>query len=145
MLVRFFLFFLLVVSTVLAGDNSYSAVLKKPVNDVTIHRADKALQVKEDSEYVYKGDVIETGSNSNATLVFNDGTIVNLDSKSILKIDDYLFQPSEKKYKFDLFLKEGVATFESGKMGKVAPEKISFNVPEGTIAVRGTKFLVEVK
>jgi len=145
MLTRFFLASVLVVSIAFAEGSDYIAILKKPTNDVSIHRLESELQVKEDAEYIFKGDIIETGSNSSATLIFNDGTIISLDSKSLLKIDDYLFKPSEKKYKFDLFLKQGVATFESGKMGKVAADKISFNVPEGTIAVRGTKFLVEVR
>lgn len=145
MLIRIFLASVLTISVAFAEGSDYIAILKKPKNDVSVHRVDSEVTVKENSEYIFKGDIIETGSNSSATLIFNDGTIISLDSKSLLKIDDYLFKPSEKEYKFDLFLKEGVATFESGKMGKVAPEKISFNVPEGTIAVRGTKFLVEVR
>lgn len=145
MLYKTVLLVLIFFATLFGEGIDYSAILKKPQNDVTVHREDQTITVKEDSEYIFTGDVIETGSNSNATLIFNDGTIVNIDSKSILKVDDYLFKPSDKQYKLDLFLKEGVVTFESGKMGEVAPEKISFNVPEGTIAVRGTKFLVEVR
>jgi len=145
MLTRIFLASILVISVAFAEGSDYIAILKKPTHEVSIHRLDKKIQVKEDAEYIFQGDIIETGASSNVTLIFNDGTIINLDAKSLLKIDDYLFKPSEKKYKMDLFLKEGVATFESGKMGKVAPGKISFNVPEGTIAVRGTKFLVEVR
>jgi len=145
MLTRIFLALMLVFSVAFAEGSDYIAILKKPTNDVSIHRLDQALQVKKDTEYIFSGDIIETGLKSSATLIFNDGTIISLDAKSLLRIDDYIFKPSEKKYKFDLFLKEGVATFESGKMGKVAPENISFNVPEGTIAVRGTKFLVEVR
>ena len=145
MLIRLFLASVLVISIAFAEGSDYVAILKKPKNDVSIHRLDTELEINEDAEYIFKGDIIETGSNSSATLIFNDGTIVSLDAKSLLKIDDYLFKPSQKQYKFDIFLKNGVATYESGKMGKVAPEKISFNVPEGTIAVRGTRFLVEVK
>ena len=145
MLIRLFLASVLVISIAFAEGSDYVAVLKKPKNDVLVHRLDSEIKVKEDAEYIFKGDIVETGSSSSATLIFNDGTIVSLDAKSLLKIDDYLFKPSKKQYKFDIFLKNGVATYESGKMGKVAPEKISFNVPEGTIAVRGTKFLVEVR
>ncbi len=42
-------------------------------------------------------------------------------------------------------MSKGLATFESGKIGKLSPESVRFRIPEGTIGIRGTKFYVEVK
>jgi len=76
--------------------------------------------------------------------VFNDGSTVALGHKSVLKIDDYLFEPSRKNYRLDLSLNEGSAIVETGKIGKLSPESVTFRVPEGTIGVRGTRFFVKV-
>ncbi|NOX16251.1 MAG: FecR domain-containing protein [Epsilonproteobacteria bacterium] len=52
---------------------------------------------------------------------------------------------TKNKFAFDLNMKKGLASFESGKIGKLAPKVVHFRVPEGTIGIRGTKFYVEVK
>lgn len=120
------------------------AVLKNLKNGVEIHRGDLLLTAPASGEKLYSGDILFTGSDGALSVIFNDGSIVSLGNKSILKIDDYLFVPCEKRYRFDLFLKKGNAVFETGKIGKAAPEAVTFRVPEGTIGVRGTKFFVEV-
>lgn len=76
---------------------------------------------------------------------FNDGTRIAIGSKSILVIDNYLFAPSRKDFRFDLSLQKGTAVFESGKISKLAPEKVHFKVPQGVIGIRGTKFVVEAE
>ena len=62
-----------------------------------------------------------------------------------LKIEKYLYKPKQMEYGFEMFLESGSASFESGKIGELDPEKFIFKTPQGTIAIRGTKFLVKVK
>jgi len=42
-------------------------------------------------------------------------------------------------------LPKGTIVFESGKIGKLAPEKVTIKVPQGIIGIRGTKFIVEAE
>ncbi len=120
------------------------AVLESLKNDVGIRRNGVQISTPKSGDALYRGDVLFTGSSGALSIVFNDGTAVSLGNKSALKIDDYLFEPTRKQYRFDILLEKGNAMFETGKIGKVAPESVTFRVPEGTIGVRGTRFFVEV-
>ncbi|WP_345970844.1 FecR domain-containing protein [Sulfurimonas sp. HSL1-6] len=120
------------------------AVLDNLKNEVGIRRGGDVITPSGSGEELYRGDIIFTGSDGALSILFNDGSTVALGNKSVLKIDDYLFEPSQKKYRFDLFLKEGSAIVETGKIGKVSPKSVTFRVPEGTIGVRGTRFFVKV-
>jgi hypothetical protein len=42
-------------------------------------------------------------------------------------------------------LSKGTAAVETGKIGKLAPKNISFKVPQGSVGIRGTKFIVDVE
>lgn len=110
-----------------------NATLKR---GVTSHLAQKG-------EHLFSGDKIETEQSANIGISFNDGTRIAIGPESTFTIDDYLFQPSQKTFQFDVNLPKGKAVFETGKIGKLAPEKVHIKVPQGIIGVRGTKFAVE--
>ena len=96
-------------------------------------------------EQIYAQDILQTSSNSSVGLSFNDGTTVSVGPKSMLRVDDYRYKPYTSDYNLDLSLQKGTAAFESGKIGKLAPQKVAFRVPQGLIGIRGTKFVVEVE
>jgi hypothetical protein len=120
------------------------AILESQKNEVGIRRAGNVITPQSGREELYRGDILFTGKEGALSIVFNDGSTVALGHKSVLKIDDYLFEPSEKNYRLDLSLNEGSAIVETGKIGKLSPESVTFRVPEGTIGVRGTRFFVKV-
>ncbi|MDD2837536.1 MAG: FecR domain-containing protein [Sulfuricurvum sp.] len=117
----------------------------KNVRGETVVKRENAILPAEKGEQLLRRDVIQTGATGTLGVSFNDGTRVSVGPKSVLVIDDYLFQPSEKVFRFDLTLQKGTAVFESGKIGKLAPEKVNFRVPQGVIGIRGTKFVVEAE
>ena len=100
---------------------------------------------------VKKGDwlsekmTIVTKDKSGVTMIFKDNSILLLDSNSILVLEKYLFKPMKQEYSFELKLNKGTASFESGKIGEVAPDSFIFKTPDATVAIRGTKFLVKVQ
>lgn len=96
-------------------------------------------------ESLYPGDRIETSKGAMAAISFNDGSRVSIGSSSRMVLDEYVFAPSQKKYRFDLSLEKGRAVFESGKIGKLSPESVQVKVPQGIIGIRGTKFAVEAE
>lgn len=120
------------------------AFVKSVKGDATLQRENKTHLIQS-GEKLYPHDVIATSEKSTVGISFQDGTRVALGAKSHLKIDEFLFDPSKKNFRFDLSLDKGSAVFESGKIGKLAPEKVSFKVPQGIVGIRGTKFLVEVE
>ena len=58
-------------------------------------------------------------------------------------VRDYVFQPKAGKYAFSLYMSKGSAIYESGKIGKLAPEAVKVETPKATVGVRGTRFLIE--
>lgn len=120
------------------------AFVKNVQGDAVLKR-DTTSQPAQKGEQLFRRDIIQTGATGTMGLSFNDGTRVAVGPKSILVIDDYAFDPSQKEFRFDLSLQKGTALFESGKISKLAPEKVRFQVPQGVIGIRGTKFLVEAK
>lgn len=140
---RYFLLLFGLCYTLLAGDAA--AILKTLKGDVKIERYGGTPPTEVEGEELYSGDILVTGKDGALSVIFNDGTVVSLGNRSILRIDDYLYKPEKRKYRFELFLKRGSATVESGKIAKSDPDSVIFRVPQGTIGVRGTRFFVEVR
>ncbi len=120
------------------------AIVKKLTGVVVAKRSQKNVELKVGSQ-LQNGDILITKKDSSVGVIFEDGTLLSLGENSILSVDKYIFKPSAKKFSFDLNMKKGLATFESGKIGKLAPKSVHFRVPGGSIGIRGTKFYVEVK
>lgn len=96
-------------------------------------------------EMLFSEDRITTNTNTTVGISFNDGTRVALGSKTLFVIQDYLFEPSRKDFRFNLEIPKGSMVFESGKIGKLAPEKVMIKAPQGIIGIRGTKFIVKAE
>ena len=120
------------------------AIVKSVKGDVKVKRDGATTPLKPGSR-LQNGDVIITGGAGRVGVIFNDGSVLALKENSFLRIKDFTFKPIEQQFNFDLFLKKGTALFESGKIGKLSPKDFKFEIPKGTIGIRGTKFLVEVK
>jgi len=140
-MLRICLILILLLSYLLSND---IAIVKKTSGEVFAKRS-KNLQVLSIGDKLQVGDILMTKSSSSIGILFDDGTSLSLGSNSILSIDKYVFKPAKKEFLFDINMQKGLATFESGKIGKLAPEAVKFKVPEGIIGIRGTKFYVEVK
>ena len=99
----------------------------------------------ENAQWLDEKAVVYTKNDSSVTLVFKDTSILVLGENSILVLEKYKFKPKKEEYRFELKLKKGTASFESGKIGKLSPEDFVFRTPESTVAIRGTKFIVNVQ
>lgn len=120
------------------------AIVKKLDGNVKVQR-DGTNTVLKIGDEISQSDTIITGSDGSVGLLFHDGTALSLGNDSTISVEEYIFQPAQRKYAFKLNMKKGLASFESGKIGKLAPESVEFKVPDGIIGIRGTKFFVEVK
>jgi hypothetical protein len=119
-------------------------IVKKIMGTVEVKRGKSIMLLKKGSR-LENGDMIITKAKSSIGIIFDDGTRLSLGAKAIFVINKFIVKPSKKKYDVDLELKKGKAIFSSGKVGELAPKSVKFRIPEGIIAIRGTKFAVEVK
>jgi len=98
-----------------------------------------------DGQALNKGMTLVTKSDSSVTVIFKDNSKLVLGSNAILNLKKYLFKPTQNEYDLELFLEVGSLSFESGKIGELSPESFVLKTPDGTVAIRGTKFFVKVQ
>ena len=137
------LLFLLFVTLFYALGSEPVAVIKELQGSATVKR-NATIYPLHKGDYLYSGDALQTTKNTDMGLSFNDGTRIAIGSETLFSIDDYLFAPAQQVFHFDVHLPKGSMVFESGRIGKLAPEKVRIKVPQGIIGIRGTKFAVEV-
>jgi hypothetical protein len=134
----------LLLTVVVVGAAEDIAIVKSVAGQVEVKRSWQVNKLKA-GDNLESGDILMTGPQGRVGVIFNDGSTLALAENSYLRIDDFIFKPIESRFKFHIYMEQGTALFGSGKIGKLAPEKFKFEIPRGTIGIRGTKFLVEVR
>lgn len=89
-------------------------------------------------------DIIETEANGAIGITLKDSTRLSLGPNSQFVLEEFVFQPEEKQFSLVAKVLSGTLFFNTGKIGKIAPENIRLLTPKGTIGVRGTSLLIEV-
>jgi len=95
-------------------------------------------------DYLYRGDVLATSSDSTLGVIFRDDTILSLGSRSEVRIDAFVFEPARENLDFLVSVGKGTAQFISGQIAKLRPGNMNVETPLSTIGIRGTRFLVKV-
>ena len=93
---------------------------------------------------IFKSDVLITKTGSSAGIIFTDGTTIAIGQNTECNIEDYIFEPKANAYAFDLYLKKGKAIYNSGRIGKLAQDKVSLRTPNAIVGTRGTHFIIQV-
>ncbi|MBU1247422.1 MAG: FecR domain-containing protein, partial [Proteobacteria bacterium] len=86
-----------------------------------------------------------TVRNSTMGVIFRDDTRLSLGPNTELNIDEFIFDPLHDDMSFLAQMRTGSATFLTGKMAQIAPDKMQVSTPLTTIGIRGTKFLISVE
>ena len=94
---------------------------------------------------LFEADQLATDENSSAGVSFLDGSRISLGPASKMDISAYRFAPNDQDYAFEMYFQKGTAYYSSGRLGKLASEKVRFSTPQAVLGVRGTTFLVQVK
>jgi hypothetical protein len=126
------------------ADDGHVALFKNVTGHVRVVRGTATMDAAPGTT-LYVSDQLVSDTNSSAGIVFRDGTLLTLGQSSEVKVRDYVFQPSEARYAFSLFLAKGSAIYSSGKIGKLSPESVKVETPTSTVGVRGTRFIVEAR
>lgn len=134
---------LLIASDSFGEEAAFIALVKSVSGDVSVNRKDERIKAEPGTQ-LQKMDIIISGADGSAGVTFVDGTLLSIGPSSQVDLQQYVFEPIEEQYDFSLYLKKGRAVYSSGRMGKLAPEKIKVNTPRATLGIRGTRFIVSV-
>lgn len=92
-----------------------------------------------------RNDLIRTGKPGAVGIVLTDDTTISLGSGSELSLNEYVFEPKQGKFALAIKMIKGSFSYISGQIVKLAPDSARVLTPDATIAVRGTKLLVQIK
>lgn len=134
------LFLLLNISAFASESSGFVKTLK---GDATIIRENKNIDVKIGTA-IYEKDIIKTSHGSTLGLIFKDNTLISLGSKTTYIVEEYEFNPEQKKEKFISRLKKGSIACLTGLMSKVNKDAMKIKVKTASMGIRGTHFIVSV-
>ena len=86
---------------------------------------------------VFRDEVVETGPQSSARLVFLDGTVVSLGASSTLKLDTFVYNSDNTASKFIINVGRGAFRFVSGRSRHDVYE---IRTPYGLLGTGGNTF-----
>jgi hypothetical protein len=118
------------------------ALVKSVAGEVVISR-DGASRAATQGAHLGVSDRIVAADGATIAIAFRDGTLLTLGSGADILVRDYVFEPKDGNYAFSLYMARGAAIYESGKIGKLAPDAVRVETPKATVGVRGTRFLIE--
>ena len=93
-------------------------------------------------DFVYKGDIVQTGADSAIGIVFLDGSAFNLASNARITLNEFVYAPNRSANKTFFSLSKGMLTFVAGKIAKTGSMKI--DTPVATMGIRGTTPRIEI-
>lgn len=93
---------------------------------------------------IYHGSLLETGNRSSMGVIFKDETVMSFGPDTVFTVDEYVYAPVDKKFKFGSKLAKGSLNYVSGVIEKMRPDAVTVGTPSGVIGVRGTQFLLKV-
>jgi len=125
-------------------NSEHVGIVKSVTGDAVILRNGHTFAAEVNTK-IFNNDLVKTGSDEKIGLVFEDDTIISMGSNSQIIIEDFLYQPAEKKMSFVTRIIQGTVSFLSGQMGKLFPEGIRLETPDAVIGFRGTRVLVKVE
>ncbi len=94
---------------------------------------------------IFLGSQLKTSAAAAIGVAFKDNTMVSLGPDTDMTVDEYLYAPSKKDFKFGARLSKGSLNYVSGVIAKLKPDAVTVKTPGGIIGVRGTQFVARVE
>jgi hypothetical protein len=98
----------------------------------------------EPGQALLEGDGLRTGGDGQLGVSMKDETRVSLGPNTEVTLTQFLYAPAERRLGFVMRVVQGVLSYISGRIAKLAPESIRIETPSAIIGVRGTHLLIGV-
>jgi hypothetical protein len=103
-------------------------------------QAERVLYVGTD---IQAQEVITTGSDDRAHVIFLDGSTITIGPNSRITIDRYVYDPNTQKGELSLTASKGVLRVIGGKISK--SQAINVSTPSASMGIRGGILIVDVE
>jgi FecR protein len=142
-----------------SGDSNYAsassqpdvATIADPVGKVTeltgsatITHSDGSVTNAVVGSWIYLGDTIQTSAAGGIVVNFVDNSQLTLSQNTVLKVDQYVYDPTTGQGSSFYSYLQGAFMYVSGLIGKNNPGQENVDTPVGSIGIRGTEFITQV-
>ena len=93
---------------------------------------------------VFATDTLRTQASGAIGVTLADDTRVSLGPDSEMRLERYVFSPSDGALGMVLNFVRGVAAYVSGRMAKLSPDSVRLETPAAIVGVRGTTVAIKV-
>lgn len=136
----FYILFFYLIFVAKSFSSDFIGVIGVAVGDIYNQKNEKLLN----GSKIFYGDTILANSKSNAQILFLDETVMTVGENTELTIDDFIYNPITNDGNFVTNIKSGIVKTISGKISEKSPEKLEVKMPNGSLGVRGTEFIVSL-
>jgi hypothetical protein len=119
-------------------------VVKSARGEVVLLRETKPAPLTEGLRLLV-GDIIRTQPGATAGIILLDGTRLAIGEKTELKLSDFQFEPSARKYGLILQVLNGILVYVSGKIARFSPGSVEIRTPAGIVGTRGTSVAMKIE
>jgi len=124
-----------------SADQERIGIIKSATGSVWLNRAGGRLKASP-GDPVFRADSLEVDDSSTASVTLLDGTRLSVGQASTVWLDQFSYEPHNGLLGLVVRVVRGSMLFVTGEIGKLAPENILIQTPNGTLGVRGTRFIV---
>jgi hypothetical protein len=118
--------------------------IKLLTGTASVVRGDQVVAAAVGGE-IHRADVLRTGADGQIGVTLQDETRISLGPGTEVSVSAFEFAPAESRYQLGLRLLRGVLSYISGRIAKMAPERVHLETPSLVIGVRGTHALIKVE
>ena len=136
----FYILFFYLIVVVKSFSSEFIGVIGVAVGDIYNQKNEKLLN----GSKIFYGDTILANSKSNAQILFLDETVMTVGEDTELTIDDFIYNRTTNDGDFVTNIKSGIVKTISGKISEKNPDNLEVKMPNGSLGVRGTEFVVSL-
>jgi len=126
-----------------AAEDRPIGMVKTVVGAAYVVRADNRLPASA-GVAIFITDRLETGSDGSVGVTLSDGAMLTLGNNAAFVVCEFRFEPERGVLGFVGTVLRGAVTYISGRIARLAPNKVRIETPGGEVAVRGTRVAIRV-
>ncbi len=127
-------------STAQQDDQDRIGIIKSATGTVWVIRTSGRTEVKA-GDPLFRADSLEVDDAGTASVTLLDGTRLSIGESSTVWLDQFAYEPQNGLLGIVIRLVRGSMLFVTGEIGRLAPETIRIETPNGSLGVRGTRFV----
>jgi hypothetical protein len=94
---------------------------------------------------VLETDVLRTEADGRLGVTLRDDTRLSLGPASEVRLQKFLYAPSEGRVALSLRIVRGMMAYVSGRIARMAPDAVRLETPAAIVGVRGTTLIIQAE